>query len=79
MTSESCPDCNPAKVHGKDPLCDKHWHEYLGTHNGGRGENPVLECATCKDADTGLPLAFNGYLFKGDDCPQCHSKLIRVS
>jgi hypothetical protein len=34
---ENCPGCNPAKEHGKDPLCDAHYSEFLGTHAGSRG------------------------------------------
>lgn len=35
---KTCPDCGNGR-HGKDSLCDDHWHEYLGTHRGGRGED----------------------------------------
>ena len=35
--ASKCPACGLG-THGKDPLCDKHWKKYLGTHVGGRGE-----------------------------------------
>lgn len=39
-TTNTCPDCGNG-VHGVDPLCDKHWAEYLGTHLGGRSEDHI--------------------------------------